>query len=267
MTVISVNNASVTAYGKALLSNIELTADAGEIIAILGPNGAGKTSLLNTISGEMTPSSGTSTFLEVAPANWENRALAKQMAVLPQFSLLSFPFSVEEVVRLGRTPHDTGQARDREISLQCLDRLDASHLRDRLYTELSGGERQRVQLARVLSQIWCDETSPIAEQRCLLLDEPTAALDLALRAKVLTVLREFARNGCAIILVLHDFNLAAQYADRLILLHQGSSMARGTAQDVLTAENIKEVFNVDAHIIDHPDNGRPVVVPSMGLVE
>lgn len=256
---LSLSNVGLTAWSRQLLEDISIDVGAGEILAILGPNGAGKSSLLKVMSGEMPLSSGRCEFLGTAIHEWPLATLAKQLAILPQHSLLSFPFTVEEVVMLGRSPHNTGRQLDKEITEQALLSIDCLEFRDRIYTQLSGGEKQRVQLARVLCQTWPDGESA----QCLLLDEPTAALDLSHRAKVMHALRQLCAKGSTIVCVLHDFNLAAQYAQQLVLLDGGRTKAIGTPSEVLTTDNIKDVFGVDVHVQRHPDTGLPVIIPKV----
>ena len=165
---------------------------------------------------------------------------------------------MEEVIRLGRTPHATGAQQDHQIVERCLEASDTLALRRRLYTQLSGGEKQRVQLARVLAQIWRAEDAP---GRLLLLDEPTSALDLAHQRLVLKQVRELAADGCGVFMILHDLNLAARYSDRCLLLAQGNQRALGSPQDVLTPNLLGEVFEAPVDVMPHPEDGLPVVLP------
>lgn len=254
---ISVNRASLALQEASLLTGIDLAVSPGEVVAILGPNGAGKTSLLNVITGELEPGSGEVLLNGRSGRAWQREQLARFMAVLPQQSLLNFPFTVAEVVALGRIPHDTGAARDGEICAAALAETDCTHLRDRIYTQLSGGEKQRVQLSRVLAQIW--EPSAVGG-RILALDEPTSSLDLSHQQQILTAVTGLARQGCAAVVVLHDLNLAARYADRILLLSCGRVAALGTPEQVLHPDIIAKVFGVKVYIIRHPETGAPVVI-------
>jgi heme transport system ATP-binding protein len=257
MPVLSIKQLSFKINKLPLLNDINLDIASEEIVAILGPNGAGKTSLLNVITGELSASKGEVFINGHINHHWSRAEQARLMAVLPQHSLLSFPFSVTEVVNLGRTPHDTGLKRDEEICMAALKAVDALHLRSRVYTQLSGGEKQRVQLARVLAQIW--EPDP-AGKRLLILDEPTSSLDLAHQQQILMAITGLAKQGCAIVIVLHDINLAARFADKILLLNGGRIAAQGTPEQVLQPAVIKGVFDVDVHIIRHPETGVPVVI-------
>ncbi len=244
--------------GRRLLQDIHFSLAAGEVLSVLGPNGAGKTSLLNLLCGAISPDRGSYHFLGRPFNEWDTASRARSQAVLPQQSALNFPFSVEEVVRLGRIPHASGAQQDQKIVERCLEASDTLALRQRLYTQLSGGEKQRVQLARVLAQIWRAEDAP---GRLLLLDEPTSALDLAHQRLVLQQVRELAADGCGVLMILHDFNLAARYSDRCLLLAQGHQRALGSPREVLTPDLLGEVFEAPVDVLPHPEDGLPVVLP------
>jgi iron complex transport system ATP-binding protein len=257
MNVIELHQAHAAPWGSPLLSDINLCLTPGSILGVIGPNGAGKSSLLQVLCGAVPLSSGTATLLGKPLARWPARARAQRLAMLPQQSLLSFPFTVQEVILLGRTPHQTGTQADQAIATDVMVATDTLSLQHRLYTQLSGGERQRVQLARVLAQIWHDDQH---RGRLLLLDEPTSALDLQHQRLVLDVLKQLARQGCTIALVMHDFNLLGSIADQLLTLHRGQPVAQGTPREVLTKTMFHKVFNVDVTISHHPVSGQPLVV-------
>jgi iron complex transport system ATP-binding protein len=257
MNVLDLKHVSTAPWGTPLLEDINLTLGAGEILGIIGPNGAGKTSLLQTLSGDYTTTKGCVTFLDEEITCWQGLSRAKSLAVLPQLSLLNFPYTVEEVIMLGRTPHSTGASADRVILNEVMQATDTQRLQSRIYTQLSGGEKQRVQLARVFAQIWPDAS---CEPSLLLLDEPTAALDLSHQKLMMNTLRELANRGCAIVIVAHDFNLVAAVADKISVLKDGRQMAYGSASEVLTKDIFAQVFAVDVTISTHPDTGRPLVI-------
>jgi iron complex transport system ATP-binding protein len=243
--------------GFRLLEDVSASVMPGKVTAVLGPNGAGKTSLLRVISGELTPQLG-SVFiggqsLQELPA----QSRARRLAVLPQHSALSFPFTVEEVVRLGRIPHDTGVKRDVEIIHEALLAVDAEHLAKREYTRLSGGEKQRVHFARVLTQIW---EAQVEGDRFLVLDEPTSSLDLAHQQLTVELVRDLAAQGVGVLIAIHDINLAALMADHMVLLKQGAVVAEGPPKDILTVELVRSVFEVDVIIGLHPEKGTPTVL-------
>lgn len=257
--VLSVNDASVEAWGARLLDRVSLSIAAGEITAVIGPNGAGKTTLLRAINHDIALSSGSIAIEGRQASEWALQQRAKSVAVLPQASLLNFPFTVEEVVALARTPHSTGVTIDRRIVGDALRLMDIAHLSNRQYPRLSGGEKQRVQLARVMAQIWRAEDA-VSQGRLLLLDEPTTALDLGHQQQLMEAVRRFANEGVAVLMVSHDFSLCSHYADRLLALCCGERIAYGSAADVITPQVIKQLFNIEPEIILHPSTQKPVVL-------
>ncbi|MEO0367720.1 MAG: heme ABC transporter ATP-binding protein [Pseudomonadota bacterium] len=239
---------------KKLLDSCSFTIKAGEILSVIGPNGAGKSSLLKAISGDLEYQGQ----IEFSNLNSEPRQRAKQLSVLSQHSSLSFPFKAREVVALGRIPHSSGFDIDQEIVNQALELNDIGYLADRSYTDLSGGERQRVQLARVLAQIWRAED--VQDQpRILLLDEPTGALDLGHQHDLMRTLTTFAEQGVAILMILHDINLASRYSDKVLALLCSQTMAYGTPDQIINAELIKQLFQTEVEILRHPKNGAPMI--------
>ncbi|MFJ4155145.1 heme ABC transporter ATP-binding protein [Pseudomonas sp. NPDC089752] len=238
-----------------VLHDIHLQLHPGQVIGVLGPNGAGKSSLLGVLCGELAPSQGRVTLRDRPLADWAGPERARRLAVLPQISSLGFSFRVEEVVGMGRMPHDSGQVRDAEIVEQALRAADAWHLLGRSYLALSGGERQRVHLARVLAQLW-----PGEEGTTLLLDEPTSMLDPLHQHTTLQAVRSFADRGAAVLVILHDLNLAARYCDRILLLEQGRCHALASPQQVLTPEALKAVFGIDVLVQAHPERGHPLII-------
>ena len=239
------------------LQEIEFSLDAGSIAAIIGPNGAGKTSLLRAICGDLPISSGEILFNGKPAHQWSEQEKALCMAVLPQHSLLDFPFSAHEVVTMGRIPHSTSSKRNKEIVDKALKLVDCAHLAARSYVNLSGGEKQRIQLARIAAQIW----EPVdAGERCLILDEPSASLDIAHQEMVLELFRYFANQGVAIIVVLHDLNLAAKCADKMLVLNDGKMVAFGAPEEVVNQAMLKLVFNTSALVQVNPLSGTPLVI-------
>lgn len=257
MALLSLHEITVAPWGHALLRDISFELDAGEVLCILGPNGAGKTTLLNLMCGALAPAAG-AIYLGGRPmADWSIGDRARAQAVLPQQSSLNFPYTVEEVILLGRTPHASGADSDREILEATLAATDTLDLRDRLYTQLSGGEKQRVQLARTFSQIWRSRDS---DTRMLMLDEPTSALDLSHQKLVMESIRKLAREDCAVVMVLHDFNLAARYCDRCLVLGKGQQRALGTPAEVFTPAIFRDVFEVGVRVEKHPARDIPLVI-------
>lgn len=253
----SVKHLNLSVGRKTLLNDVNFTVNPGELVVVLGPNGAGKSSLLKVMSGEHRFHEGEISLNGRRYGEWGGDEVARMVGVLPQSSLLTFPFSVAEVVMLGRLPHSTGRVRDLEIVHQAIDKVDMSHLANASYPSLSGGEKQRVQLARVLAQIW-DDTG--LGDRFLLLDEPTSALDVAHQQLTLQLARELAHQGMGVMAILHDLNLAAQYGDRIVMLQQGEIAAQGTVDDVLEPDLIRHLFAIDVSIMPHPVSQRPMVV-------
>ncbi len=249
---------SVHIGGSRLLHRVDFEAVPGEVAAILGPNGAGKSTLLRVLAGERRAQQGRVTLdgieLHAIPA----MQLARRRGVLPQLNHLAFPFRSLEVVLLGRSPHSGRSTRRQDVAVAsaAMELTGVLHLADRIFTTLSGGERQRVHLARVLAQVW--EDSP--DSRVLLLDEPVSALDLAHQHEVLALAQRCAGQGFAVMIVLHDLNLAGRFADKATLLHQGRVVAHGRPGDVLTSENIQSVYGVRTSICRHPEANCPWIL-------
>lgn len=255
--VLEVDQVSVVIDHAPLLDDISLSLHPGEILAIVGANGAGKTTLLHAIAGDRAVSAGQ---IRVCGRTLKDSSLiqrARCLAVLPQFSLLNFPYSVDEVVALGRIPHSSGAQVDRDIVRQAMEEMDIAYLSGRLYTRLSGGEKQRTQLARVMTQVWRAED---AQPRIILLDEPTSSLDLAHQQQLMKAIKRFSRQHVAVVMVVHDINLAAAYADRILGLCCGRVVCCGPVNEVVTCENLSALFAADFHIVPHPDSNRPVVI-------
>ncbi|WP_283189127.1 heme ABC transporter ATP-binding protein [Pseudomonas sp. PMCC200344] len=240
---------------KIVLTDITLELKPGEVLGVLGPNGAGKSTLLGALCGELQAHHGGVWLDERELSDWAGTARAQRLAVLPQVSTLDFAFRVEEVVGMGRLPHQSGRARDDEIVAAALHAADAGHLSGRSYLALSGGERQRVHLARVLAQLWPGEAG-----QTLLLDEPTSMLDPLHQHTTLQAVREFANRGAAVLVILHDLNLAARYCDRLLLLEGGRPVALDTPEQVLRPEPLKAVFGLEVLVQQHPERGHPLII-------
>ena len=251
------DNISLHLSGFDLLRNISLEVEAGAVTAIVGPNGAGKSSLLKVLTGEITATRGDVYLNQRELTHWPLLDRAQMLAVLPQHTLLNFPFTADEVVGLGRIPHQTGVTKDNQIITQALDLVDASYLQKRFYTQMSGGEKQRVQLARVLAQIW--QPSDHGEQ-FLVLDEPTSAFDLSHQQLTLDIVRQLAERGVGVLMVVHDLNLAARCADNLVVFDGGVIAAQGKPKDILSEQLIEKVFGVKSIISQHPVTKRPLVI-------
>lgn len=248
---IEIVGASVVIDGRAILDDVSLGLVPGELLVVVGPNGAGKSTLLGVLSGDLAPTSG-QVLLHGQPIRKAKPvALARERSVQLQEQRLAFGFRVIEVVRMGRTPWaGTGaEDRDEEAVADALGRVDIEQFVDRSFPTLSGGEKARTGFARATAQ----------EAGVLLLDEPTAALDIKYQQRVLTEARELAAAGHAVVAVLHDLTLAATHADRICVVHQGRIVAAGTPAEVLTAEQLSEVYDHPVDVIVH--HGVPVVIP------
>ena len=251
------DNISLHLAGFNLLRNINLSVEAGQVTVLVGPNGAGKSSLLKVLTGELKPSQGCVFLNQRELSQWGIQDKANVLAVLPQHSELNFPFTANEVVGLGCIPHTAGYAEDQKIIADALQMVDANYLERRLYTQMSGGEKQRVQLARVLAQIW--NPNKLGGQ-FLVLDEPTAAFDLAHQQMTLEIVKQFSKRGVGVLMVVHDLNLAAQCADNLVVVNGGMIEAVGSPNNILTEQLIEKVFDVKATITRHPVADTPLVI-------
>jgi len=254
--VYDVQSVSVRRSSRAVLDAVSLQVEGGELLAIVGPNGAGKSTLLGVLAGDVTADEGR-VLLDDAPLSDVGTAeLARRRAMLLQHQQVSFGFRVEEVIAMGRSPWPVDPARDAEAIEAGVTRADVEHLLMRRFHELSGGEQARVGLARVLAQ----------DTDILLLDEPTAALDLRHQEEVLRCVRDDTAAGRTVIIVLHDLSLALAYADRIALLDEGRLIAIGPGSQVLTPERVHDVYGVEVLILPTPD-GPPVLAPRRVLCE
>jgi len=251
---LSFDEVTVALGDRPVLRGVSCEIGAGEVVGLLGRNGAGKTTLLRTAMQTIPAGSGGVRLFGRPLADWSRRAFARRVAVVPQDLHVPFPFSVAELVLMGRAPHQPmlgfESEGDVERARAALGRLGIGHLANRSALELSGGERQLVLLARALVQ----------EPQLLLLDEPTAFLDLSHRTLVLRVVRELAAAGCAAVVVSHDLTLAIRACDRLLLLHEGRIAASGPPCEVIDAATLAHIFGLDAAVVEGPD-GAPLVVP------
>ena len=262
MALIDVDNLAVSVAGKTLLDSLSFALDGGEVLAVCGPNGAGKSTLLKCLASERRPTAG-SISLDGCPLAALSRAQrARRMAVLPQHSRVPFEFLAREIVEFGLLPRErelSGSQRRRIVD-SAMRQTECLELAVRNVATLSGGELQRVQLARVLAQIHAPDGSA---GRVLLLDEPTASLDLRHQLQTLEVARQVAREGAAVLVILHDLNLALTTADRVLVLSRGRLEAAGAPRQVLDSRLIRRVFGVDAGWAEEPGSGLPVMVPQL----
>jgi len=238
-----------------VLSDISFKLEGGEVLGIIGPNGSGKTTLLRCINMTLGPRKGTILIDGRNILELDRKEIARHIGVVPQSAATDFPFSVFDVVLMGRTPwldRFSGESsKDIEIARNAMEVTGTLHLAARPMDELSGGERQRVIIARALAQ----------QPGILLLDEPTLHLDIKHQLEILELVRRLAKEkGLMVVLVSHDLDLAARYSDRLLLLRDGRVFSTGAPKEVLTVENIREVYGVSAEIVYGSWTGTPHVI-------
>ncbi len=246
MTPLAAEGLSFEVRGAKLLSDVQLIAESGQLIAIIGPNGAGKSTLLRLLAGDLRPTSGAIRIFDQSLLSLTPDELARMRAVLPQHVDRDIPFTAHAVVGLGRHPHrnapESGAQRDQELIDAAMAATSTSHLADRIVATLSGGEQARVSLARVLAQ-----DTPL-----ILLDEPTASLDVAHEVRTMELLVNAAASGRTVIMALHDLNAAAAHADRLVLMDAGGVRADGAPEAVLDADLLTQVYGQSMRVMPHP---------------
>ena len=242
--------------GKLVLNGFDLRVADGELVGVLGPNGSGKTTLMRLISGVLRPTEGQILFRGNNVGGFNSRDRARLISVVPQASQLPLNYTVLELVLMGRNAHlklfQKENSRDFEIAFNAMKLTGTYHLSDRRLGALSGGERQRAVVAMTLVQ----------ESPLMLLDEPTANLDLCHQIGIMALVKQVQAdlNG-TVLVAMHDLSLAAQYCNRVVLLSAGRCYAEGPPKDVLTPDNISNVFGVEVSILSHPNGGAPVVLP------
>jgi iron complex transport system ATP-binding protein len=253
--MLSLQSLTIRYNARTILRDLSLDVQSGEVVALIGPNGVGKSTLIKAISGSVPIAAGRVSIDDRDLAHLAIEQRARLLAVAPQAVYLPESFTVLDTVLMGRTPYIgwLGRERDadRAVAADVMDRTCIAELAARRIGELSGGEQQRVLIARALAQ-----SAPT-----LLLDEPTAQLDLKHQAGILSLVRDLARNeGLAILIALHDLNLASQYADRVALLSNGSLAAFGAPEDVLTTELLSPVYGLRISVYEHPEHGTPWIM-------
>ncbi len=237
-----------------LVSGIDLTVGEGQLVAVLGPNGAGKSTLLQLLAGDLKPTRGSVQLDGVDIGQISTQDLALQRAFLSQNPRLDLDFTVQAIVEMGRYPHraqtDNSPAIDREAVADALTRVEITHLADRVVGSLSGGERQRVSLARIIAQ-----RTPL-----LLMDEPTTFTDVAHQELIMIEARRIAAERGSVVAIIHDLNLAAAYADRILLLSKGQTVACGQPAEVLTSETLTDTYQLSMQVVEHPFRDGPLVL-------
>jgi ABC-type cobalamin/Fe3+-siderophores transport system ATPase subunit len=241
-------------YQRKVLSGVTLEVRSGEIVALLGPNGAGKSTLLSIAHGILKPQDGEALFEGRPVAGFSRREIARKVALVAQTGDVRFPLTALEFVLTGRFAHSStlgfDSIRDVEIAMKALRDTDAGQFAKRRFNELSSGERQRVVLSRALAQ----------EPRLLLLDEPTANVDIAHQISLLSFVRELTRERrLGALVVTHEVNLAVEFADRVALLKDGTLLAAGPSREVMTSDLLSRLFEVPLDVAKHPENGKPLV--------
>lgn len=243
--MLRVARASVLIGNRAILDEVSLHLAPGSVTTIIGPNGAGKSTLLGVCSGALKPNSGRVHIGETELRELSVKEAARRRAVMPQDVSVAFPFTVRDVVAMGRTPWGTSAKEDADIVTDTLRLCELGDFAEREITSLSGGERARAALARVIAQ-----ATPITSASVILLDEPTAAMDIAHAEATMRLLRTLARQGAAIGIVVHDLDAAASYADEVVLMSQGRVRASGPAAEVCTARVLSEVYETPIDVVE-----------------
>jgi iron complex transport system ATP-binding protein len=246
---------------KVILQDISAHLLSGQLTVLLGSNGAGKSTLLKLLAGDTKPSSGGLTINQQPLHHFSAKELAKCRAVLTQQYAISLPFSAKDVVMMGRYPYFTQSPslEDEYIVQSCMQHMMVEGLSSRWFHTLSGGEQQRIQMARVLAQLY-----PLSDcdKKILLLDEPTSSMDCLHQQLSLQKAKELALAGCTVVVVLHDLNLAAQFADQILLLKNGKLLASGNTSEVFQTELIQRAYDFQVDILHHPEYQYPIVLPS-----
>ena len=250
---LSLQGVGFSANGRTILSGIDLDVQAGTVCGLVGPNGSGKSTLLKIIARQVMATSGKVVWGGKASGEWSNRAFARHVAYMPQFTPGADGMTVRELVALGRFPWHGTLGRfsdaDHQAIEAALKRTDLAPFANRRVDNLSGGERQRAWIAMMLAQ----------DARCLILDEPTSALDLSHQMGVLSLVRTLAQERkLTVIVVLHDINLAARYCDTITALNAGRMLMTGAAKQIMRAEALKRIFGVDMGVFEHPQHRLPV---------
>lgn len=257
--MIEATKLTVWLSGKPIVRDVSLRARPGEFTAIAGPNGSGKTTTLKALAGEL-PFQGHVTINGHAISELKPWQLSIKRAVLPQASVIAFPFTVREIVQMGLTVHPhNSHATNQRIVTDALQAVDLEGFAGRFYQELSGGEQQRVQLARVLCQIW--EPVVDGEPCYLLLDEPVSSLDIRHQLAIMALGRRYCERGGGVIAVMHDLNLTAMFADHMIMMKDGQVAAAGSPRDALTDNTLQTVFGCQMRVNTTPAHNTPFVLP------
>ncbi len=244
---VKANKLSLFYKNKSIINRLNLNVMTNDFFIIIGPNGAGKTSLLKILSGTITPSAGSVLIYEKSLKSYTRKELSRIVALVPQNEQMEIPFTVEETILMGRFPHlpllSPTRKQDRIIVEEAMEFTEVQHLADRHLDQLSGGERQRVIIARAICQ----------QPKIILLDEPTAALDPAHQIKIMDLMEQLrTKKDITVIMVSHDLNLAAMYANHLLLLKNGEVQKEGSPEDVLTSDELEKGYGCKILVDKYP---------------
>lgn len=254
MSRLSVQKMSLQIEDAQILSDVSLSLETGKVVGLIGPNGAGKSMLLKSILGLIDDAHGIVKIDEHDFFELGEKERARHIAYAPQGAPVHWPLMVGNLVSLGRIPHlnpwQSTSSNDQQLTLEAMQKTDVAHLSSRLATSLSGGERARVMLARAM----------VTNSDFLFADEPIEALDPYHQIKIMQILKDLARDGKSVLVVLHDLNFANQFCDELVLLNKGQVMASGTVEDVLTDQNIKDAYHINVNRIEQ--NGESYILTS-----
>ena len=242
---------------KVILDDISLHIKSGDMVSIIGPNGSGKTTMLKAISNEISITDGEINFINKNISDWDLNDFANKKAVLSQSNNLVFPFSVIDIVKMGRFPlkNKGNQIEENNLCKKILNIFDLDDYVNQNYITLSGGEKQRVQLARVIAQIWSDDYS----KKILILDEPTSYLDIKHQHLLFQFLKELNKKGLTIIMVLHDLNHALLNSNKIVVLKDSKLISFGETKNIITEKLIKNVFEIDLKLINYRGSDTPII--------
>lgn len=255
--MVQIHDLSYKTRDRFLLQNIDLKVNSGELIAIVGPNGAGKSTLLSCIANELKYNANQFILKDKDIKSYSKKEIPFHRAKFSQHQSHEINLKNDEIVLMGRYPyfHNEPDTEDFEIVKTWMNKTETNHLNDRDYEQLSGGEKQRIHLARVFSQL-----ENLVENKLLLLDEPLNNLDVAHQFKTLHLIKEFTQKQNSALVVLHDLNIASQFADKLILLNKGIIEIFDEPQKVLTQERISRVYQYPCTITNHPTNDQSIIL-------
>jgi len=258
--LLEIESVSYKVNDSFINDGISLNINYGDLVSIVGPNGSGKSTLVRLISGDVAPTAGNILFLNKSINNWDINSLAKKRAVLSQSMPLSFPFSVFDIITMGRFPYNKEGKLNSEEMDHCyflIETFDLKNLIYRTYTSLSGGEQQRVQLARSFAQIWNDDGY---DKKLIILDEPTNNLDIKHQLALFDLIVKLNKKGLTVIIVLHDLNHAIFYSKTTIMLKDGKLKYYGSTLDTFNENNLQNIFDVNLQVHSVNDNHKTVVL-------